>query len=80
MMFGRRCNSIPLLKLKYYSTYPDENQSADDDSIYSDSTDDPFANDEGNVNDIGDEMARLNIKAEQARQKRIYDKKVKGNR
>ena len=58
MMFGRRCNSIPLLKLsKDYSTYPDENQSADDDdSIYSDSTDDPLANDEGNVDDIGDEM------------------------
>ena len=61
-----------LLKLsKNYSTYPDDNQSADDDSIYSDSTDDPFANDEGNIDDIGDEMhfirqqneseARLNI-------------------
>ena len=89
-MFGCKCDAIPLLNLsKKYSTYPQE-QSSDDESTHSDSLVDPFSNTTEVGDDIGNEMdfirhgieseARLNVKVEQTRQKRIYDKKVKNNR
>ena len=41
IMFGRKCDAIPLLNLsKKYSTYPQE-QSSDDESTHSDSLVDP---------------------------------------
>ena len=89
-MFGRKCDAIPLLNLsKKYSTFTIE-ESSDDESIHSNSLDDPFANEAESTDVLGEEMkfirlqneseARLNIKIEQKREKRIYDKKVKTNR
>ena len=89
-MFGRKCDAIPLLNAsKHYSTYPTE-QSSGDESIASDPQSDPYVNQIDDINGAGEEMAiirqeneseaRLNIKIEQTRQKRIYDKKVKTNR
>ena len=91
-MFGRKCEAVPLLNLsKSHSTYPTE-QSSEDELIHPDSLSlsDPYAIEIETIDDIGHEMKfirqqnesemRLNIKVEQVRQKRIYDKKVKTNR
>ena len=76
---------------EHYSTYHNE-KSPEDESSHSDPVADPFETDHANesIDNIGNEMAyirqlneseaRLNIKVEQMRQKRIYDKKVKTNR
>ena len=89
-MFGRKFDAIPLLNLsKSHTTYPNE-QSSEDESIHIDSLVDPYAIQVESIGDMSNEMklihqqneseARLNIKIEQKRQKRIYDKKVKTNR
>ena len=68
---------------KSHSTYPTE-QSSEDVSIHPDPLRDPYVIEIENIDDIGHEMKlirkqneSLNIKVDQVRQKRIYDKKVK---
>ena len=91
VMFGRKCDPVPLLNVsKNFTTYPIEPQSSEDESILSDTLADPFATELETICDIGNKMenirqqteseARVNIKIEQRRQKHIYDKKVKINR
>ena len=88
-MFDRTCEAVPFLNLsKCHSTYPTE-QSSEDESIHPDPPSDLYAIEIESIYDIGHEMkfirqqnesdVRLNIKVEQVRQKRIYDKKVKTN-
>ena len=92
LMFGRKCDAIPLLNLsRKLSTYPSEEpQSSENESIINETLVDPFDIEMEANDDLGSEMefsrqqneseARVNIKIEQSTQKRIYDKKVKKNR
>ena len=87
-MFGRKCDVIPLLNLSENFTTIGRDESSEDELTPNNS--DPFACETDTVDKIGEEMsflrqqteseARMNIKLEQTRQKRIYDRKVKNNR
>ena len=56
LIFGRKCDAIPLLNLsKKYSTFTSEGSSGDE-PIHSNSLDDPFVNEAESTDVLGKEM------------------------